>query len=84
MARNDFNQKVRSINQCTQHNTQDEHEKLLNDIAHQLDVTDLGYHRFPLKHGNHGFIMYDKHDGDLTDLEMFSRGACLLGFCPVF
>lgn len=84
MAQNDFNKHVRSINQCTQQNSKDQHEKLLSDIAHQLDVRDLGYHRFPLKHGNHGFIMYDKHDAHIDDITIFNRGACLLGFCPIF
>jgi hypothetical protein len=84
MANNNFNKQVRSINQCSGQAKQQAHEKLLADIAHQLDVRDLGYHRFPLKHGNNGFIMYDKHEVDMNDLEMVSRGACLLGFCPIF
>ncbi|MBY0109564.1 MAG: hypothetical protein K2X90_00415 [Candidatus Babeliaceae bacterium] len=84
MSQNSFNKQVRSINQCTKQNTQEEKEKLFTDIAHQLDVRDLGFHRFPLRHGNHGFILYDKHESDMADLDIFSRGACLLGFCPVF
>lgn len=81
MKNNSFNQKVRNINHCSANKSAESH---LTDIAHQLDVRDLGYHKFSLKHGNHGFLLYDKHDADLQDLEILSRGACVLGFCPVF
>lgn len=81
MANNAFNKQVRAINQCAARDTT---EKLLTDIALQLDVRDLGYHRFRLKHGNHGYILYDKHEAVMDDAELFSRGACLLGFCPIF
>jgi hypothetical protein len=87
MKNNSFNQKVRSINQCTAAHEQQAHknpEHYLEDIAHQLDVRDLGFHRFPLKHGNHGLFVYDRHEADIPDMQVFARGACFLGFCPVF
>lgn len=83
MAASGFNQKVRAIDQ---HADPAHHEQLLTDVAHQLDVRDLGYHRFPLKHGNNGYIVYDRHDASFSedDLAIVNRGACLLGFCPIF
>lgn len=84
MQNSSFNKKVRSINQCSLSNDDPSKEGLLSDIAHQLDVRDLGYHRFALKHGNHGLIVYDKHEVSLHDHQIFERGACILGFCPIF
>ncbi len=87
MQNNAFNQKVRAIQQGNADQVDGKHknpEDYLQDIAHQLDVRDLGFHRFPLKHGNQGLFVYDKHESQIEDMEVFARGTCFLGFCPVF
>ena len=84
MKENSFNKKVRSVNQCAVQGGCKKAHDYLDDIAHQLDVRELGYHRFPVKHGNHGVLVYDKQDTHLEDMQIFARGACFLGFCPIF
>lgn len=84
MSASPFNKEVRSVSLPSFHNDDRKEQQFINDMAHQLDVRDLRYHRFALKNGNHGLMLYDLHAHQPLDHEIVARGACYLGFCPVF
>lgn len=84
-----FNNKVRSLEFCSiepkVNGSSFPNDSFINDIADQLGIEEPGYQLFPLKHQNHGIFLYEKMHADIQDLhDEVARGACFLGFCPLF
>lgn len=80
-----FNQKVRSISRSSIKHAGKDTAAAVAEIAALLDLKDYGHHIFTMKHGNEGVLVFERGKETASDVQEFiPRGACLLGFCPVF
>lgn len=80
-----FNNQVRTLSHCSLRNIGDVHESLAREIAQELGFKNHAFCSWHMKHGNEGFVVYEK----VSDEEKFAddymiNGLSLLSFCPVF
>lgn len=78
-----FNNKVRSINRPSTKKTGLKPQKMVSELASQLDFANPIMHTWPLKHDNSGVLLFERGDNDPID-EHLGNGLCLLAFCPVY
>lgn len=85
MKASEFNGHVRELSKCSLKNIGDVHESLANEIAQQLGFKNHAYCSWNMKHGNEGFVVYEKasKEDNFADDYMIN-GLSLLSFCPVF
>lgn len=81
-----FNKKVRSIDQTSSCRNNQEREKVIDSLAHELSLRDPLFYSWPLKHDNHGLILFEINDPEEKSLieEVMEEAVHLFGFCPVF
>ena len=78
-----FNQQVRSCLQISCRNCTTADEVIMQAIADELGLTSFNYCTWNMKHGNHGYLIYQA-DCTISEPEDLIGGVSLLGFCPVF
>ncbi|MCF7900270.1 hypothetical protein K9K77_02055 [Candidatus Babeliales bacterium] len=81
-----FNKKVRSIDQISSCRNKQEHEKTVHSLAQELSLCNPLFYSWPLKHDNHGLILFEINDPEEKSLikEVMEEAVHLFGFCPVF
>gem|GEM_PF-262315 len=78
-----FNKKVREIMYPSISKLQSPQESILK-VSDYLSMRQPSYCSWPLKHDNHGILIYEAADADKIPHDMIKTGACLLAFCPVY
>jgi len=83
IERSPFHQKVRGIESRSLKKNGGEQE-VLAQIASDLEVVNPYLFSWPMKHGNHGYLVIERN-GETDELieEHLPQGAYLLSFCPV-
>ena len=78
-----FHKRVRAIERASIKRNGSE-EKIVAEIAEELEVTSPYLFSWPMKHGNYGFLVIERneHNDDLIE-EHLPQGAYLLSFCPI-
>lgn len=80
-----FNQKVRSIDQCSIARNQKALDGMVKEIAQELGMDSYATQLWHLKHENQGVLLFERQEPDeIISDDMVHTGACLLGFCPIF
>ncbi len=59
-------------------------QEIVKNISGMLGFQDPSYYAWPVKHDNHGLLIYEKCDQGNCDCDYLLDGLCLIGFCPVF
>jgi len=77
-----FNQQVRDVMRCSVNGGTEAMKALTEEVAKDLVIHNFSVYSWPMKHGNHGVLVYEKGDNSLDHL--IPNGVCLLGFCPIF
>lgn len=78
-----FNQQVRGICKNSFKKTNNMTEEIKNNLAPELKMENVLYFAWPLKHENHGVLIYQaKYDPKELE-EFIYNGFYLLGFCPI-
>ena len=83
MQGSSFNQKVRSCAQLSCKNCATSDELILHDLATRLGMDTFNYCTWPMKHDNHGYLLYQASESK-PDQDMLMCGLSLLSFCPIF
>lgn len=85
MELSNFNKKVKSFCECSFKKNNKNYEDHLERVAKELSFQDPDFHVWPLKHYNHGFLLYER-DSDESD-EVFENNFLsslhILSFCPL-
>ncbi len=78
-----FNQKVRTINEVSPRRAgKTDHESIVR-MSNYLGLNQPLFCTWKMKHDNHGILLYEAQNGfDVSDT--LNKGACLLGFCPIY
>jgi hypothetical protein len=86
MINKEFNQKVRKIDKESVHRKNKTHEDAIKSLADELSLTNPSFYSWPLKHENHGIIIFEIHNKEETSLieEVMEEAAYFFGFCPIF
>lgn len=80
-----FNQKVRSLTQCSITSLANSHEEVAKELAKKLGLDHYAHCSWGMKHDNHGFVLYEKADPQDTFADDYMlNGLALLSFCPIF
>jgi hypothetical protein len=79
-----FNKKVREIMYPSVNKLHKVPEESIRKVSDYLSMNQPTYCSWPLKHDNHGILIYEAADTDETPHDMIKTSACLLGFCPVY
>lgn len=80
-----FNQKVRSLSQCSLASSSQSHEEVAKQLANDLGLRNYAHCSWGMKHDNHGFVLYEKVDENDTFADDYMlNGLSLLSFCPIF
>ena len=79
-----FNQKVRSIIKPSSLKSQKSDQETTQIISDYLGIINPSYCSWQMKHDNHGILIYESASDNPTTIEMIKKGACLLGFCPIY
>lgn len=83
MKQSIFNQKVREAHFLSLGASSLESQ--VSELAQKLDMKNPGFHRWKLKNGNHGILIFEKPQNENDGLkEYLEDGLSLLGFCPIF
>lgn len=85
MQQSPFNQKVRSIEHTSIAHQKDE-KNTVDTVAHELGFSHYDYYKWPMKHGNHGFLVFEcdqEEEEEMLIKEHLPQGVYLLGLCPV-
>ena len=86
MTDKEFNQRVRTINQESVHKKQQNHDEAVGSLADQLSLKNPSFYSWPLKHDNHGLIIFEIHNEEEKSLieEVMEEAVHFFGFCPIF
>ncbi|OGB83970.1 hypothetical protein A3F66_00430 [candidate division TM6 bacterium RIFCSPHIGHO2_12_FULL_32_22] len=82
MANSDFNKKVKSF--CEQ-SYKKKNKNNLENVARELNLQNPEFKTWPLKHYNHGFLLYEKAaemEDEIFD-HNFVSSLHILSFCPL-
>jgi hypothetical protein len=78
-----FNEKVRSLAPFSISRAA-ERSYALAQLADALEISVPSVTFFDMPHQNKGFVLFEKPEADITELESFWEDACsLLAFCPL-
>jgi len=79
-----FNEKVRNHSDVSCKNCDTPNDEIFGKIANNLGMKTFGLCSWDMKHGNHGYLLYEKVNHDDTSCDDYlAYGASLLGFCPI-
>lgn len=85
MKQSAFNNKVRMIENTSHKKACVCDEDIIEDIALALDMKNPWYHAWPLRHDNHGLLLFEASDEVMEHIEDDLHSAChLLSLCPVY
>lgn len=59
-------------------------QEIVGSISGILGFQNPSYYAWPIKHDNHGLLLYEKCDQENCDCDYLLDGLCLIGFCPIF
>lgn len=80
-----FNQKVRELSQPSFKKKNDlASPELIARMAQSLAFDNHMFCSWPMKHDNHGLLIYEKSEDVALDNDYIINGFSLLSFCPVF
>jgi AraC-like DNA-binding protein len=83
LQESEFNNKVCSF-ACESLKNKKSEQEAINEIAQQLGFSDPRYLIWPMKHDNHGILLFQAEDGDAELIEEhLEHGVYYLGLCPV-
>lgn len=79
-----YNDKVREITITSPRRNGESHEKVIERLINELEMSDPSCHVWNIKHDNFGVLVYECADESAQQLhEEFLHGLSILGFCPV-
>ncbi len=78
-----FNSMVRDTCRCSIKRNKMQEEKVVQEISDELHFLNPRYVVWPIKHDNHGLLVFEKTEEDGID-EHLENALQLFGFCPVF
>jgi len=79
-----FNDKAKKHNGLSHKKNNIATEPAFKEIAHSFDMADSSLCSLELKHGNHGYLLYEKmNPKDNSCDEYIEHALSLLGFCPI-
>jgi hypothetical protein len=80
-----FNQKVRNFSHQSIKRRELDETTRLQELAQAFDFHWPVYHKWDLKHDNHGFLIYENNGRSLEGMEEYLNNSLyLFGFCPIF
>ncbi len=81
-----FNKKVRSMSRCSLKNGVREELAMAQDIAKDLNIANPQVCVWPMKHDNHGLLIFEQQKGEVENYpqDYLVNGCSLLGFCPIY
>ncbi len=84
MSNSSYNKKIRGFHKPSCIKKNENNEKVVNEIAHDLGFDHPLFYSWNMKYDNHGLLLYEKHDTDECDCDYLLEGLSLIGFCPIF
>lgn len=84
MEASPYNQQVRSFSKPSCVRNGDSDDQVVKKFAGELGFTNPSFYAWPMKHDNHGILLYEKIDEESCDCSYLLEGLSLLGFCPVY
>ncbi len=84
MKKAPFNQRVRGINRHSMRKAHQADDETTGVIANLLGLRQPLYCSWEMKHDNHGLLIYEMQLSCAVPQEVVRKGACLLGFCPIY
>lgn len=84
MQQAQFNQKVRSISRHSMQKLKQSDQEIIGVMAPLLGLQNPFYCSWQMKHDNHGLLIYEAELSCPIPQEIIRKGACLLGFCPIY
>jgi len=79
-----FNQNVRTMIRPSHKKNGIASEKIVDEIAKQLEFNNPSFYTWGLKHDNSGLFIYETHAETPELDEHMKNGLHLLSFCPIF
>jgi hypothetical protein len=80
-----FNQRVRSLERHSLRNSIQEELCMARDIAQELKLEDPQFCLWPMKHENHGLLIFEPcHAKEHCPQDYVNYGCALLGLCPIY
>jgi hypothetical protein len=80
-----FNKKVRDLWLPSMQRVEGAQAEMVNQLGHVLEIEKPLACAIDIKHGNRGFLIFEKHDHvDLIADDYLPHGVSLLGFCPIY
>lgn len=80
-----FNRKVRELQLDSLTLSNASRQDIVNKIAGDLAIDNPQCAVLPMKHNNHGLLIFQKEDSADTFVdEHLSSGLAMLGFCPIY
>jgi len=86
MRNSPFNRRVRDFEECCLECAIDDDDEIIKDVAHSIGIENPVYYSLGMKHGNQGFLVFEKNYNDTVNIDKthILNGISLLGFCPIF
>lgn len=84
MKQSPYNNKVRSFSKESGLKRGDSDTNIVKKFAADLGFEHPSFYAWPMKHDNHGILLYEKATNEPCDCEYLLEGLSLIGFCPVF
>lgn len=79
-----YNKKVRCFEKESCIRLGETDEQIVKKFASDLDFEHPSFYSWPMKHDNHGILLYECAEGDHCDCEYLLEGLSLFGFCPIY
>lgn len=79
-----FNSMVRDVCRCSIKRNKMREEKIVQELSDELHFLNPRYVVWPIKHDNHGLLVFEKIEEEEGIEEHLESALQLFGFCPVF
>lgn len=79
-----YNKHVRSFLKPSSVLNDESDEQIVKKFATELGFTHPSFYAWPMKHDNHGILLYEKSNDEHCDCDYLLEGVSLLGFCPIY
>lgn len=77
-----FNRQVKSIAKCSIKKGAQQEGDIVQELAHELNISNVGYCSWHMKNDNHGLLLFQKGSDGSVD-KYVEDGVSLFGFCPI-